>query len=100
MKQCTGLPLEERRSYDYPYRYGKFDLWNVALGDSTDVPTVACSSVQVSDECYAMVDSGTNAVIVPQHPDVCDEAAECRVPSTKVHGPIVQTLKFKNQIGW
>ena len=41
--------------------------------------------------------SGANAVIVPQHPDMCGEMAECRVPNTKVHGPIVLTLQYQGQ---
>ena len=54
-------------------------------------------AVHVSEDCYAMVDSGTTAVIVPLHPDMCGETAECKVPSSIVHGPTVQTLDFKGQ---
>ena len=37
-----------------------------------------------------MVDSGTNAIIVPLHPGMKGEIAECQVPSATVTGPIVQ----------
>ena len=37
--------------------------------------------VPVSDEYYAMVDAGTNAIIVPLHPNMCDQIAERKVPS-------------------
>ena len=30
----------------------------------------SCSAIQASEDCYAMADSGTNAVIVPLHPDM------------------------------
>ena len=49
--------------------------------------------VPVSDECYAMVDSGTNAIIVPSHPDMCGRV-ECQASSATVEGPIVQVLKY------
>ena len=47
-----------------------------------------------NDEYYAMVDSGTNAIILPLHPDMEGEIAECQVPSATVTGPIVQTYDF------
>ena len=47
-----------------------------------------------SDDYYAMVDSGTNAVILPLHPDMQGEIAECQVPSATVTGPIVQVYDF------
>ena len=51
--------------------------------------------VPVSDEYYAIVDSETNAIIVPLHPDICGEIAECKVlPSATVEGRIVQVLKY------
>ena len=53
------------------------------LEDDEGMPAVTCSSIQVSDECYAMVDSGANATIVPQRPDMCGEVADCRVLSAK-----------------
>ena len=40
------------------------------------------------DECYAMVDSGTNAIIVPLHPKMEGEVAEC---------PIVQVYEFEGK---
>ena len=43
---------------------------------------IYCSAVQASEDCYAMVDSGTNAIIVPLHPDMCGEIAEGKVPSS------------------
>ena len=55
--------------------------------------TVHSFKVPVSDECYAMVDSGTNAVIVPLHLDMCSEIAECEVLSATVEGHIVQVLR-------
>ena len=47
-----------------------------------------------NDEYYAMVDSGTNAIILPLHPSMEGEIAECQVPSATVTGPIVQTYDF------
>ena len=41
-----------------------------------------------------MVDSGTNAVILPLRPDMCGEIAEYKVPSATVERPIVQVLKY------
>ena len=43
---------------------------------------------------YAMLDSGTNAIIVPLHPNMQGEVAECQVPSATVTGPIVQVYEF------
>ena len=43
-----------------------------------------------NDKYYAVVDSGTNAIIVPLHPNMRGEIAECQVPSATVTGPIVQ----------
>ena len=40
-----------------------------------------------------MVDSGTNAIIVPLHPDMGGGIAECQVPS--VSGPIVQVIEHQ-----
>ena len=37
-----------------------------------------------TDQYYAMVDSGTNAIIVPLHPSMKGEIAECQVPSATV----------------
>ena len=48
-----------------------------------------------NDKYYAMVDSGTNAIIVPLHPNVRGEIAECQVPSATVTGPIVQVYEHK-----
>ena len=50
-----------------------------------------------NDEYYAMVDSGTNAIILPlafMHPKMEGEIAECQVPSATVTGPIVQIYDF------
>ena len=47
-----------------------------------------------SDEYYAMLDSGTNAIILPLHPRMQGDIAECQVPSATVTGPIVQTYEF------
>ena len=46
-----------------------------------------------NDQYYAMVDSGTNATIVPLHPGMQGEIAECKVPSAAVTGPIVQVYE-------
>ena len=46
-----------------------------------------------NDQYYAMVDSGTNAIIVPLHPGMQGEIAECQVPSATVTGPIVQVYE-------
>ena len=43
-----------------------------------------------NDQCYAMVDSGANAIIVPLRPSMKGEIAECQVPSATVTGAIVQ----------
>ena len=40
--------------------------------------------VPVSDELYGMMDSGTDAIIVPLHPGMSGEVAECKVPSATV----------------
>ena len=39
-----------------------------------------------NDKYYAMVDSGTNAIIVALHPNMRGEIAECQVPSATVTG--------------
>ena len=46
-----------------------------------------------NDQYYAMVDSGTNAIIVPLHPGMKGEIAECQVPSATGIGPIVQVYE-------
>ena len=51
----------------------------------------------VTDEYHAMVDSGTNAIVIPLHLDMCGEIAECKVPSATVEGPIVKVLKHKGE---
>ena len=48
-----------------------------------------------NDQYYAMLDSGTNAIIVPLHPSMQGEIAECQVPSATVTGPIVQVCEFE-----
>ena len=57
---------------------------------------IVLSAAQASDndEFYAMVDSGTNAIILPLHPRMQGDIAECQVPSATVTGPIVQTYAF------
>ena len=37
-------------------------------------------------DCYVMVNSGSNAIIVPLHPGMCGEIAECKVPSLRLKG--------------
>ena len=43
------------------------------------------------------MDSGTNAIIVPLHPDVSGAIAEVKVPSATVQGPIVQALEDQKE---
>ena len=47
-----------------------------------------------NDRYCAMLDSGSNAIIVPLHPSMQGEIAECQVPSATVTGPIVQVCEF------
>ena len=61
------------------------------VGDTS----VSCAAVDVSEDYYAMMDSGTNAIIVPLCPDIYGEIAECRVPSSIVQGPIAQVLDYR-----
>ena len=49
----------------------------------------------VANDYYAMVDSGTNAVIVPLHREMCGEFAKCKVPNATVEGPIAQVLEHQ-----
>ena len=51
---------------------------------------VSATQALNNDQCCAMVDSGTNAIIVPLHPGMQAEIAECQVQSATVTGPIVQ----------
>ena len=55
---------------------------------------LSAAEARDNDEYYAMVDSGTNANILPLHPRMQGEIAECQVPSATVTGPIVQTHEF------
>ena len=55
---------------------------------------LSAAQARDSDEFYAMVDSGTNAIILPLHPRMQGDIAECQVPSATVTGPIVQTYEF------
>ena len=65
--------------------------------DEVGGTSVSCTAVSVSEDYYAMMDSGTNAIIVPLHPDMCGEIAECGVPSSIVQGPIVQVLDYHGE---
>ena len=57
---------------------------------------IACAArTPASDKKYAMVDSGTNAIIVPLHPGMKGKIAECQVPSATVTGPIVQVYEHR-----
>ena len=56
---------------------------------------LSAAQARDNDEYYAMVDSGTNAIILPLHPRMQGDLAECQVPSATVTGPIVQTYEFK-----
>ena len=69
----------------------------IVLGPEEGDTYVSCSAVQASEDCYAMVDSDTNAIIVPLHPDLCGEVAECKVPSSVVQGPIAQVFSFNGE---
>ena len=51
---------------------------------------VSAAQALDDDQYYAMLDSGTNAIIVPVHPGMKGEIADCQVPSATVTGPIVQ----------
>ena len=62
----------------------------LVLEQDPDVSQVSRAAVQVPEDCYAMVDSGTNAVIVRLHANMRRDIAECKVTSSMVHGPIVQ----------
>ena len=33
--------------------------------------SMTCAAAHVSEEYYAMMDSGTNAIIIPLHPEMC-----------------------------
>ena len=55
---------------------------------------LSAAQARDNDEYYAMVDSGTNAIILPLHPRMQGDLAECQVPSATVTGPIVQTYEF------
>ena len=50
-----------------------------------------------NDQCYAMLDSGTNAIIVSLQPGMEGEIAECQVPSATVTGPFVQVYEFEGE---
>ena len=60
---------------------------------------VVVSALQALDneDYYAMLDSGTNAIIVPLHPRMEGEVAECQVPGSNVTGPIVQVYEFESK---
>ena len=60
---------------------------------------VVVSALQALDneDYYAMLDSGTNAIIVPLHPRMEGEVAECQVPGSTVTGPIVQVYEFEGK---
>ena len=55
---------------------------------------IVLNATQVdNDQYYALLDSGTNVIIVPLHPSMQGEIAECQVPSATVTGPI-QVYEF------
>ena len=58
---------------------------------------VVISAMQALDNdlYYSMLDSGTNAIIIPLQPGMNGEIAECQVPSATVTGPIVQVYEFE-----
>ena len=58
---------------------------------------VSAAQALDNDDYYAMLDSGTNAIIVPLHPRMEGEIAECQVPSSTVTGPIVQVYEFEGK---
>ena len=55
---------------------------------------LSAAQARDNDEYYAMVDPGTNAIIMPLQPRMQGDIAECQVPSATVTGPIVQTYEF------
>ena len=61
-------------------------------GEEANVAACAAKAPN-SDKYYAMVDSGINAIIVPLHPGIKGEIAECQVPSATVTGHIVQVYE-------
>ena len=70
--------------------------------DSQNGIVVNAAQALDDDECYAaatyaMLDSGTHAIIVPLHPRMEGEVAECQVPSATVTGPIVQVYEFEGK---
>ena len=67
----------------------------IALEPASDLDKVTAHAVEapVSDDSYAMVDSGNNATIAPLHPEMCGEIAKCKVPRATLKGPIAQALK-------
>ena len=58
---------------------------------------VSAAQALDNDDYYAMPDSGTNAIIVPLHPRMEGEVAECQVPGSTVTGPIVQVYEFEGK---
>ena len=62
--------------------------WKLEHGVVVSVPQALDN-----DQYCAMVDSGTDANIVPLHPGMKGEIAECQVPSATVTGPIVQVYR-------
>ena len=58
---------------------------------------VSAAQALDNDDYYAMLDSGTNAIIVPLHPRMEGEVAECQVPGSTVTGPIVQVYEFEGK---
>ena len=46
-----------------------------------------------NDQHYAMVDSGTNPIIVPLHPAMRGDIAERQVPNATVTGPTAQVFE-------
>ena len=58
---------------------------------------VSAAQALDNDDYYAMLDSGTNAIIVPLHPRMEGEIAECQVPSSTVTGLIVQVYEFEGK---
>ena len=56
--------------------------------------------VPVFDECYATVDSGTNAVIVPLRPYMCSEIAECKSPVLPLKDLLCRYFSMVQINGW
>ena len=63
---------------------------------------IALSAAQAldNDQYYAMVDSGTNAIIVPSHPGMKGEIAECQAQVPQSLVPLFKSMSIMVQGDW